>query len=71
MDQDVSRRGFLKGGGAAAGALGAATVAGVREASAQSMPAGSQTLTTRMTLNGVTRSAMHEARVSLLDLLRE
>ena len=71
MDQDVSRRGFLKSGGAAAGALGAATVAGVREAGAQSTPTGSAMPTTRMALNGVQRSMTHEARVSLLDLLRE
>jgi xanthine dehydrogenase YagT iron-sulfur-binding subunit len=32
---------------------------------------GSRTLTTRFRVNGVVRSIEHEARVSLLDLLRE
>ena len=67
----LSRRGFLKSGGAAAGAAGAAAFAGAKEAAAQSVSSGSSTVTTRMTLNGRSRSMTHEARVSLLDLLRE
>ena len=37
----------------------------------EAAPLGSRTVTTRFTVNGVVRSIVHEARVTLLDLLRE
>ncbi len=65
-----SRRTILKGGGAAMGTLGA-TFVNAQDAAAQSSPSGETVPTVRFTLNGVERAVTHEARVTLLDLLRE
>ena len=70
---DLSRRGFLAGSSVVMGALGG-TLAGPG-ARAQGGPGtsatGSAMLATTMLVNGRQVSAAHEARVSLLDLLRE
>src|SRR5437899_1029341 len=63
--QGLSRRAFIRTGGAAAGAGFSMT----RPAMADTGFA--KTLTTQFRLNGRSMSASHEARVSLLDLLRE
>ena len=65
----VTRRGVLRGSGAALGAVGA--LAGRGEAQEAAPPPGEATLATRFRLNGAPREVAHEARVSLLDLLRE
>ena len=66
----LSRRGFLQTGGAVGAA--AAALAVPEEAEAQSWaPQGGPLTGTRFTLNGSERSVTHEARVTLLDLLRE
>lgn len=68
---DVSRRDVLRGTGVTIGAAGAAMF-GPKAASAQSArPDGSDMLTSSIKVNGSVRSMTHEARVSLLDLLRE
>jgi len=69
---DLSRRGFLTGSSIAIGAVGTLTGPGAR---AEGDPArsvtGSAMPTTTMLVNGRQVSVTHEARVSLLDLLRE
>ena len=70
---DISRRGFLASSSVVMGALGSTlTGPGAR---AQNGPAtsamGAAMLTTTMLVNRRQVSATHEARVSLLDLLRE
>jgi xanthine dehydrogenase YagT iron-sulfur-binding subunit len=67
-DRRVSRRALLRGAGLAAAAAGTAPLA---PAAAAVVPRAARTLTTRFRLNGVVRSVEHEARVTLLDLLRE
>lgn len=69
----VTRRGFIQMGGVAVGAaVGGAAVAQVHGgAAAATAREFTRTVTTRLVLNGSPRSIGHEARVSLLDLLRE
>lgn len=69
----VTRRGFIQMGGAAVGAaVGGAAVAQVHGGAVAEPARGfTRTVTTRLVLNGSPRSIHHEARVSLLDLLRE
>ena len=71
---DLSRRGFLASSSVVMGALGN-TLTGSGEVRAQGGQAmsttGSAMSTTTMLVNGHQVSATHEARVSLLDLLRE
>jgi xanthine dehydrogenase YagT iron-sulfur-binding subunit len=70
---DLSRRGFLAASSAAMGGLGnTLTGHGARAQSGPATPArGAAMLTTTMLVNRRQVSATHEARVSLLDLLRE
>src|SRR5262245_60911303 len=71
-DRRVSRRALLKGAGFVAAAAGTAPLAPADAAvSSGAAPPATRTLTTRFRLNGVVRSVQHEARVTLLDLLRE
>jgi xanthine dehydrogenase YagT iron-sulfur-binding subunit len=69
-EHQISRRTLLKATG-----LVAATMAPLAPRSASASPEarslGSRTVTTRFTVNGAVRSIDHEARVTLLDLLRE
>jgi xanthine dehydrogenase YagT iron-sulfur-binding subunit len=67
-ERKVSRRALLKATGLVAVAAGMPSPAAADTTSP--LPA-SRTLTTRLTVNGVVRSIEHEARVTLLDLLRE
>ena len=68
----LNRRNFLQSGGAVAGTAGAAALSRPEAATAQSWAqAGGPLTATRFTLNGTERSVTHEARVTLLDLLRE
>jgi xanthine dehydrogenase YagT iron-sulfur-binding subunit len=66
-DVKVTRRALFEGGvaGLAATALPAA------QAAARDAPSFAAALTTRFTINGAARSVVHDARVTLLDLLRE
>ena len=70
---DLSRRGFVAGSGVVMAALGSAlTGPAARAQDGPTTPAvGAAMLTTTMLVNGHQVSATHEARVSLLDLLRE
>ena len=68
---DVSRRNLLKGSGFAAGAMGAATFGAGAAASEPEAFTGSEVVTSSITINGTQTRTTHEARVSLLDLLRE
>ena len=62
----------MRATGLATAATGTAPLAqGRTVAPIAKTPHGSRTLTTRCAINGVTRSFEHEARVTLLDLLRE
>ena len=69
----VSRRAFMHALGASAGAIAAGNNAMMKEASAMANEAltFANTLTTAFRLNGTDVSVTHDARVSLLDLLRE
>lgn len=64
----ISRRVFVQAGAVAAGALGARL--GAAPDSGESF-AFRSSVTTRMRVNGRAMSVEHEARVTLLDLLRE
>lgn len=68
---DVSRRNLLKGSGFAAGALGASALGAGAAASETEAFAGSGAVTSSITINGTLTRMTHDARVSLLDLLRE
>lgn len=68
----LSRRELLKGTGAVAAATGVGLdTGGIAAAASPDSSAGERILHTKLTVNGVPRSATHEARVTLLDLLRE
>lgn len=69
----VTRRGFIRMGGAAVGAaVGGGAIAQVQSGAVDATAREfTRTVTTRLVLNGSPRSIRHEARVSLLDLLRE
>jgi xanthine dehydrogenase YagT iron-sulfur-binding subunit len=69
-ERRVSRRTLLKGAGLVA-AAGAVPLAPAADAASSGAAPGSRTVTTRINLNGAVRSIEHEARVTLLDLLRE
>src|SRR5687767_5352206 len=68
MTDAINRREFMQGGAAAAGAAASASLEAAGE---RGGPSFSNSLTTRLQLNGRAMSVSHEARVSLLDLLRE
>ncbi len=72
MSDGIDRRSMLKGSTAALGAAGAAAL-GSASAQAQDVasPSGTPNVNTSITLNSTSRSFAHEARVTLLDLLRE
>nr|WP_244408596.1 (2Fe-2S)-binding protein [Roseomonas fluvialis] len=65
---DLNRRQLLQG--STVGVIGAASL-GAESASAQTGAPTSPSRSTRLTVNGRTHVIVHEARVSLLDLLRE
>ena len=68
----ISRRSFLQAGGGAAGAvIGAAGLSAETPVMAETALGFAQAVTTRLSINGKPMSITHEARVSLLDLLRE
>jgi xanthine dehydrogenase YagT iron-sulfur-binding subunit len=69
MTDGINRREFMQGGAAAAGAAVSTSLEAAGERRGD--PSFSNSLTTRLELNGRAMSVSHEARVSLLDLLRE
>ena len=73
MTDGINRRVILKGGGVAAGAVGLAACAtpGADAVERVDSADGTSLIRNGFTLNGRRVSATHEARVSLLDLLRE
>jgi xanthine dehydrogenase YagT iron-sulfur-binding subunit len=68
MTDAINRREFMQGGAAVAGAAASTSLEAAGERGGLSF---SNSLTTRLQLNGRAMSVSHEARVSLLDLLRE
>lgn len=68
MTDAINRREFMQGGAAVAGAAASTSLEAAGE---RGGPSFSNSLTTRLQLNGRAMSVSHEARVSLLDLLRE
>jgi xanthine dehydrogenase YagT iron-sulfur-binding subunit len=68
--EGMTRRNLMRAGGAAAGAALGSLAPLTDDAMAQT-PDFARVLTTRLTINGKPMSVRHEARVSLLDLLRE
>jgi xanthine dehydrogenase YagT iron-sulfur-binding subunit len=68
-----SRRAFFRAVGATAGAAvsGVASLPSEGHAMERSTPTFAQTVTTNLRVNGRSMSITHEARVALLDLLRE
>jgi xanthine dehydrogenase YagT iron-sulfur-binding subunit len=71
MPAKLSRRDVLKGSSLAAGAISASAVASARGHSQAAAFKGQSMITSSIRINGARRIAAHEARVSLLDLLRE
>jgi xanthine dehydrogenase YagT iron-sulfur-binding subunit len=69
ISPELSRRAVLKGAGSIVGAGGVLS-AGVGHAASLGM-AGDWYVSTRITINGEEHSLWHEARVTLLDILRE
>jgi xanthine dehydrogenase YagT iron-sulfur-binding subunit len=67
----MTRRVFMQASGAAVGAAVGGTAAGPAQAATSAVPAFKPTVTTQVLLNGKSMSVVHEARVTLLDLLRE
>ena len=68
MTDAINRREFMQGGAAVAGAAASTSLEAAGE---RGGPSFSNSLTTRLQLNGRAMFVSHEARVSLLDLLRE
>ena len=73
MPPALSRRPVLQGTAMGMGAFGAGAFAAAAPAATATGAAlgGTAMLTSSITINGAQRSIAHEARVSLLDLLRE
>ena len=73
MTDGINRRVILKASGVAAGAVGlaACTTTGTNAVERVESPDGTSLIRSQFTLNGRRVNATHEARVSLLDLLRE